>query len=189
MTTNATRETMIRCAAALIGTRGVAGASFSDVLAESGAPRGSIYHYFPRGKLQLAEDAIAWISDAVLTHIHSCPAATPADVLTCFADLWRRSVLVSGGSAGCPVAGVAIDNGGDDEHLKALTRDVFRLWVTALADRLEAAGLEPSRAGPVAQTALAALEGALILCRAEGNAEPLEAVTNELVRSVSHGSF
>jgi TetR/AcrR family transcriptional repressor of lmrAB and yxaGH operons len=176
---------MVRSAASLIGSRGLNGTSFSGVIDASGAPRGSIYHHFPGGKRQLAEDAIAWISDLVLTHIHGCPASTPVDVLNCFADLWRQSVLASAGSAGCPVAGVAIDNGGDDERLKALTRDVFGLWVAALGERLEAAGLEPSRSRPVAQTALAAMEGALILCRAEGNAEPLEAVTNELMRLVS----
>jgi TetR/AcrR family transcriptional regulator, lmrAB and yxaGH operons repressor len=183
--TRDSRVRMVRSAASLIGSRGLNGTSFADVIAASGAPRGSIYHHFPRGKSQLAEDAIEWISDVVLTHIHGCPASTPADVLTCFAELWRQSVLASRGSAGCPVAGVAIDNDGDDERLKTLTRDIFESWVAALAGRLEAAGVEPSRAVPVAQTALATMEGALILCRAEGNVEPLETVTNELVRFVS----
>ena len=186
--TRDSRMRMVRSAASLIGSHGLNGTSFSEVIDASGAPRGSIYHHFPGGKNQLAGDAIAWISDAVITHIRDCSAASPADVLACFADLWRQSVLASGGSAGCPVAGVAIDNGGDDEHLKTLTRDVFRLWVSALTERLEAAGVEPGRAQTVAQTALAAMEGALILCRAEGNAEPLEAVTTELVRFVMPSS-
>ena len=44
------RARMVRSAAALFGSRGLSGTSFSDVLADSGAPRGSIYHHFPRGK-------------------------------------------------------------------------------------------------------------------------------------------
>jgi AcrR family transcriptional regulator len=90
---------MVRSAASLIGSRGLNGTSFADVIDASGAPRGSIYHHFPRGKSQLAEDAIEWISDLVLPDIHGCPASTPADVVTCFADLWRQSVLASRGSA------------------------------------------------------------------------------------------
>jgi TetR/AcrR family transcriptional repressor of lmrAB and yxaGH operons len=56
------RARIVRSAAALFGSRGLSGTSFSDVLADSGAPRGSIYHHFPRGKKQLAEDAIGWTS-------------------------------------------------------------------------------------------------------------------------------
>jgi TetR/AcrR family transcriptional regulator, lmrAB and yxaGH operons repressor len=56
------RASMIRSAAALFGSRGLCATSFADVLADSGAPRGSIYHHFPGGKRQLAEDAIAWTS-------------------------------------------------------------------------------------------------------------------------------
>ena len=48
------RVSMISSAAALIGAHGLSGTSFSDVLADSGAPRGSIYHHFPGGKRQLA---------------------------------------------------------------------------------------------------------------------------------------
>src|SRR5437870_12968285 len=103
------RASMVRSAASLIRSRGVNATSFSDVLADSEAPRGSIYHHFPDGKRQLAEDAIGWTSDQVLGHLRSCRARTPADLLACFIDLWRQSVLASRGSTGCAVAGVAID--------------------------------------------------------------------------------
>ena len=40
------RASMVRGAVSLIRTRGVNATSLSEVLAESGAPRGSIYHHF-----------------------------------------------------------------------------------------------------------------------------------------------
>jgi AcrR family transcriptional regulator len=63
------RTSMISSAAALIGARGLSGTSFSDVLADSGAPRGSIYHHFPGGKKQLAGDVIAWTSEQILGYL------------------------------------------------------------------------------------------------------------------------
>ncbi len=54
-----TRVRMINAAVELLQRRGVAGMSFSDVLAASGAARGAIYHHFPRGKEQLAAEAAA----------------------------------------------------------------------------------------------------------------------------------
>jgi AcrR family transcriptional regulator len=181
MMTNDTRETMIRCAATLIGTRGVAGASFSDVLTASGAPRGSIYHYFPDGKRQLTEEAVRWTSDQILGYVATGPVDTPRAVLEHFVDLWRRAVVASDGATGCAVAGVAIDTG-TDEPLMTVVREAFRSWIDALAARLRAAGLDEERASSVASLSIAAMEGALILCRSERDVAPLEAVARELDR-------
>src|SRR6059058_708498 len=178
------RASMVRSAASLIRSRGVSATSFSDVLADSGAPRGSIYHHFPDGKRQLAEDAIGWTSDQVLGHLRSCRARTPADLLACFIDLWRQSVLASRGSTGCAVAGVAIDIGAFEDDLIGLVRTTFQSWVAELAGRLEDLKVPSDRARSIAFTAVASMEGALILCRAEGTSRPLEAVAKELMRLV-----
>jgi TetR/AcrR family transcriptional regulator, lmrAB and yxaGH operons repressor len=178
---------MIRSAAALIGSRGVSATSFSDVLADSGAPRGSIYHHFPEGKRQLAAEAMEWTSQQILGHLRACPAGTAAEVLACFIDLWRQSVLRSGGTCGCAVAGVAIDTDAGEDGLIDLVREAFRSWSGELAERLTQAGVPPARAAAIAVTTLASMEGALILCRAEGSTGPLEAVAGELLRLLPAG--
>jgi TetR/AcrR family transcriptional repressor of lmrAB and yxaGH operons len=174
------RASMIRSAAALFGSRGLSATSFSEVLADSGAPRGSIYHHFPGGKKQLALDAIGWTSEQVLGHLRGCPPGPPADVLAWFIDLWRQSVRASGGSSGCPVAGIAIDTGTADD-LTAAARAAFSDWIALLADKLQAAGVPEQRARPIATATLAAMEGALLLCRAERSSEPLETIAQELM--------
>jgi TetR/AcrR family transcriptional regulator, lmrAB and yxaGH operons repressor len=178
---SSSRASMIRSAAALFGARGLSATSFTDVLADSGAPRGSIYHHFPGGKNQLARDAIGWTSEQVLGHLRGCPGGTASDVLAWFIDLWRQSVQASGGSCGCPVAGVAIDTGGTADHLIDAARDAFSSWTGLLAGQLQAAGVPAHRAAPIATTALAAMEGALLLCRAERSSQPLEATARELM--------
>lgn len=180
--TKDSRSSMVRSAASLIGTRGVSATSLSDVLAESGAPRGSIYHHFPRGKDQLAGDAIQWTSERVLTHQRACRATTANGVLECFIDMWRQVVLASGGTAGCVVAGVAIDTVGDAKGLIDVVRATFRSWIDLLTAQLTAAGVPPARAAAIAVATVAGMEGALILCRAEGGVGPLETVAAELMR-------
>jgi TetR/AcrR family transcriptional repressor of lmrAB and yxaGH operons len=182
---NDSRANMVRSAAALISSRGVSGTSFADVVSDSGAPRGSIYHHFPDGKRQLAEDAIRWTSDRVVAYLRSGPTDSASDVLERFIDLWRRVVKASGGAAGCVVAGVAIDTV-DDAAVLDLVRATFRSWVDVLAEQLSAAGLPARRATPIAQITLAGMEGALILCRAEGGTGPLDVVAEELHRLLSH---
>src|SRR6266850_3758036 len=176
------RERMVRSAASLIRTRGLNATSFSEVLAESGAPRGSIYHHFPEGKEQLAEDAIRWTSERVLAHLRAGAAATPSDVLKRFIAMWRQVVVASGGTAGCVVAGVAIDTNARKAREIDVVRSTLRSWVALLTEQLEAVGVPAARARPIALATLAGMEGALILCRAEGNAKPLDTVAEELLR-------
>jgi hypothetical protein len=104
--------------------------------------------------------------------------------MACFIDLWRQSVLASRGTTGCAVAGVAIDIGAYEDVLIGIVRSTFRSWVTELAERLVELKLPDKRARTIAFTAVAGMEGALILCRAEGNSRPLEAVGEELMRLV-----
>src|SRR5882672_5290490 len=157
---------MVRSAASLIRTRGVNATSLSEVLADSGAPRGSIYHHFPEGKEQLAEDAIRWTSERVLAHLRAGTAVTASDVLKRFIAMWRQVVVTSGGAAGCVVAGVAIDTDATVAGQIDLVRSTFRSWVKLLAEQLEAVGVPSDRAAPIALAALAGMEGALILSRA-----------------------
>jgi TetR/AcrR family transcriptional repressor of lmrAB and yxaGH operons len=175
------RANMVRSAASLISARGVSGTSFSDVLTDSGAPRGSIYHHFPDGKRQLAEDAIRLTSERVLAYLRAGSTASPAEVLARFIGLWRQVVVTSSGTAGCVVAGVAVDTV-DDAELMLVVRATFREWVDTLAEQLVTAGVPAHRAAPIAQATLAGMEGALILCRAEGSSDPLDAVAAELMR-------
>jgi TetR/AcrR family transcriptional repressor of lmrAB and yxaGH operons len=182
------RASMVRSAATLISSRGVNAMSFSDVVSDSGAPRGSIYHHFPEGKKQLAQDAVRWTAERVLAYQGAGDARTSSDVLERFIGMWRQVVVASGGSAGCVVAGVAIDTSTDaDAGLFDVVRGAFRSWVSLLAAQLQAVGLPHERAVSIATMAVAAMEGALILCRAEGNVEPLDAVAAELMRLLGAG--
>src|SRR5437764_14274797 len=176
------RASMVRSAASLIRSRGVSATSLSDVLADSGAPRGSIYHHFPDGKAQLAEDAIQWTSERLLTHLRAGAPTTPSAVLERFIAMWRQVVVASAGSAGCVVAGVAIDTVPGEKDLMEVVRVTFRLWVAVLAVQPEAAGVPSRPATPIALAALAAMEGALTICRPEGNVKPLNAVAEELIQ-------
>jgi TetR/AcrR family transcriptional regulator, lmrAB and yxaGH operons repressor len=178
------RRRMVQSAASLISSKGVSATSFSDVVADSGAPRGSIYHHFPGGKDQLATEAVRWTSDRVVAFLRAGTEITPQAVLARFIQLWRQVVVTSNAASGCVVAGVALDTGVDD-GLMGAARDTFRSWEAVLAEQLERAGVPAGRARGIAIASLAGMEGALILCRAEGSVQPLDDVAKELMRLVA----
>ncbi|HEU5448348.1 MAG TPA: TetR/AcrR family transcriptional regulator, partial [Acidimicrobiia bacterium] len=49
-----TRDRIVAAAAQLYGRYGYTGVGLKQVAAESGAPIGSLYHFFPGGKEELA---------------------------------------------------------------------------------------------------------------------------------------
>ncbi|HEY1722125.1 MAG TPA: TetR/AcrR family transcriptional regulator [Magnetospirillaceae bacterium] len=179
---NDSKTKMVRSAATLFSTRGIASTSFSDVLADSGAPRGSIYHHFPEGKAQLAEAAVSWVAQRVAAYQRAYTGTTTAGALERFISLWRSVVTSSQGGQGCALAGVTIDTAIADRHLLDITRAGFRSWIDVLADQFAASGIAIDRARAIATMVVAGLEGALILCRAEGSAQPLDTVAGELMR-------
>jgi TetR/AcrR family transcriptional regulator, lmrAB and yxaGH operons repressor len=174
------RERMVASAASLIGSRGVKATSFTEVLKESRAPRGSIYHHFPGGKRQLVGDALRRTSEQILAYQRTCTANTAAGIVEHFVELFRQSLTSSHCRAGCPVAGVVIDTYADQGPLRETARASFRSWIALLTEQLVAVGLTRTQARSLSVATLASVEGGLILCRAEGTVAPLDQVARQL---------
>lgn len=183
--TAGTRERMVRSAAVLFRERGYSGTAFSDVIAHSGAPRGSIYHHFPDGKAQLAQEAVAWAAAAIAERLDEALAQErdAAGVLRAFLAPWREVLERSDFRAGCPLVAITVETG-VPPALTAAVADAFDGWRELLAARLRRAGIPPARARTLATLTLSAIEGAVLLCRAQRDTAPLDAVAAELARAI-----
>lgn len=178
-----TREKMVRTAALLLAKRGLQGASFSEVLAASGAPRGSIYHHFPEGKDQLVAEALDLAQARALGALAQHDGAAATDVARGFVQLWRDVLVASDFRAGCAV--VAVTVAADADPLVTKAAAVFREWQDALSALLAAGGVPPERSSSLASLLIAASEGAVIVARAESSLDRFDAVADELVRAVA----
>jgi len=178
------RDRMIRSAALLMRERGVEATSFTEVLARSSAPRGSIYHHFPGGKAELVVEATRYAGDYIAASmIAAHERGDPEAALRGFGAWWHRVLSESGFEAGCPVVAATLEG----ERLPAArdaAADAFRAWESIFAAALERSGAEPDRARSLGTLMIAALEGAIILARAERSMAPLSRVVEELIATV-----
>ena len=181
---SSTRQTMIAGAAALLSRRGMAATSFSEVLAATGAPRGSLYHHFPGGKDELMAEATGFVGERLLEALDRTDPSTPAEVIGQFTSLWRRVLTESDLDAGCAVAAVAVDAGPDQDQLVELAGSVFAEWRGALAERLQRVGMPAQRRRDLALLALVSVEGALVVCRAQRSLEDFDRVA-DMLRSLA----
>jgi TetR/AcrR family transcriptional repressor of lmrAB and yxaGH operons len=173
------RQKMVESAAVLLATRGLDGTAFSDVIARSGAPRGSIYHHFPGGKEQLVEAAIALAGDRAIGVLDSLRGAAPREVTTAFLDLWRAVLVRSDLRAGCAVLAVTV--AADSPDLLDHAAAIFREWRGKLAELYIEGGVEAGAAARLATTWIAATEGAVVVSRAERSMEPFELVAEAML--------
>ncbi len=180
MTSTDSRQKMIETAAVVMRERGVEATSFSEVLARSGAPRGSIYHHFPGGKAQMIEDATRYAGDFTAAGLVDALAGDdPAAAVTAFCAGWIKMLRRSDFSAGCPVVAATLE-GQRSPGAREAAATAFLRWETLLADALEAHTDSREHARSLATLIIAAVEGAVVLSRATRSTAPLERVAAEM---------
>jgi AcrR family transcriptional regulator len=174
-------DDMVRGAADLLATRGVQGTSFSEVIAHTGAPRGSIYHHFPGGKDELVEAAIRSVGDGVTALLDSLDAPSPAKLVDAFVDGWRAVLVAGDFERGCAVAASCLGSEATTD-LRTVSGEIFRSWRNALARAFVRSGATRRRAEDLAMVCIASVEGALIVGRAEHDDAVFDALKRQLRR-------
>lgn len=174
------RERMLRSAVTLFRERGVHGTSFSDVLAHSRAPRGSLYHYFPGGKAQLAEEATRYAGEFIAAGLAAALAERdPVAAIRSFAEVWRDILRSSDFNSGCPILSATLE-GERSPAARDAAGAAFARLEDLLAKGFREQGVSEHRARSVATLSIAAIEGAIVLARAHRSSAPLERVVEEL---------
>lgn len=169
---------MVSSTVVLLAKQGFQGASLSRVLADSGAPRGSIYHHFPEGKDQLVAAAVEVAGERAVGVLDALSGLGAVEIVDGYMAIWRSILERSGFTAGCSVLAVTVS--ADSRELVERAGEVFRSWQARLAGLLESAGLARDDADAFATMLIAASEGAVVLARAEQELLPLETVHRQL---------
>jgi TetR/AcrR family transcriptional regulator, lmrAB and yxaGH operons repressor len=161
------RERMIEAAIALMRQSGLSGAGINEVVRESGAPKGSVYHFFPDGKLQLATEALAVHAERVQAFMVQALTSRrrPADRVKALFDAFARRIEEAEFRRSCPVGAVCLDLDPGIEHLQPMLGAMFSAWIDLVARHVDLGDARRSKS--FAGLVLTAIEGAYVRCRAE----------------------
>ncbi|HEY4826584.1 MAG TPA: TetR/AcrR family transcriptional regulator, partial [Solirubrobacteraceae bacterium] len=182
-----TRDRILYASAELFRRQGYAGTGLKQISVAADAPFGSLYHFFPGGKEQLADEVLRTGGRFFLALYEAIAGAAPnleAAVRDFFAGAAQTLVATDYADA-CPVATVAGEIASTHEVLRVATADVFESWLGAVVDDAVEAGIPPDRARPLAVSVLALLEGAFLLSRSLRSIEPMEASAEAALALVS----
>jgi len=178
------REAFVHATARLLQQQGYNATGVNEIVARSGAPKGSLYFHFPGGKEELAIQAMMSSGERLRGSIAAilAPGESLGDSLGGLVDALAAGLESSNFELGCPIATVTLEVASGSAAVRATAGAVFASWLEVLEERLCAAGLGAAEAKRRALFVLAAIEGALILARAAGDLAPLEAVREELAQ-------
>ncbi|MFJ9841557.1 TetR/AcrR family transcriptional regulator [Kitasatospora sp. NPDC101155] len=171
-----TRARLIAGTRELIEEQGYFGTGLNQVLAATGAPRGSLYFHFPGGKDQLVGAALVQAGQEVADLLTTLAAegADAAALTERLTEVFAERLASSDYTKGCPIATVALEVAGTNEPLRAVCAGVYESWQHILAEQLAAGGFRPAEASTAAGQALALMEGAVLLASVRRSREPLD---------------
>jgi AcrR family transcriptional regulator len=179
MATSKTRERIIDAAMELFALRGYGNTGLTEIAKKADAQPGSLYHFFPskedllRATLQRRIETL-W-SD-VLTPVWD-GVDDPLERIFKLLDGYRRMLLVTEFSHGCPIGNLAIEIAETHPRTRPLIAANFDNWLRAVEQCVrDAAARLPSGvdASRLAIFVLTTMEGAVMLARARGSLAPFD---------------
>lgn len=173
------RAHSIAAAERLFRIQGYTATGLTQILAESGAPKGSFYFHFPRGKAQLAEETIDHYIAKRIAVLRAISADTRADAVDFVRQIFRTfaaEMVASDFQYGCLMQNLANELPSLDADLTTRVASGFADSTAIIAEHFRGCGFASARAASIAAALVAALEGARTIARLERTPAIFEAL-------------
>lgn len=142
---------------------GFSGTSLSEITIRTGLGKGSLYHFFPQGKTEMAEAVLEeihlWFEENVYTSLRESKDSSLA-IESMFKEVHR---YFDSGNRICLVGAFALDSTRDQFSEKVYA--YFNAWVQALSVALIRTGFTKNEAKLVSEDVVGGIQGALVLAR------------------------
>lgn len=176
------REQILQTTCALLEKQGFHGTGLNEIVKESGAPKGSLYYYFPEGKDQITSEAVLQSGRLTAERIRAglAESSNAAKAVYHFVLKIADHVELSGFAAGSPLTAVAMETATKSERINAACREAYGMLQSAFREKLLESGYTNTKADEMATFVTASIEGGIILSRTYHTAEPLRQVAKQL---------
>lgn len=164
------RERMIDAALSLMRRSGYSGVGINEVVAESGAPKGSMYHYFPGGKRDIAVAALAENARRTteFLEMHLARGRTPGEKVRRLFKAFEERLESFDYSRSCAAGCVSLDLDPELGPVREAVEANFSAYIEVIERHFPCGDRRRTRS--FAGFVLTAIEGAYVRGRAEHSA-------------------
>lgn len=162
----------------------------NELIRKSGAPKGSLYYYFPNGKEQIASEALLEAGRTVSerfrerTALESNSAKAIRDFLYMIAQRMEETKFYTGST----MTMIAMETVTKSKKINAACREGYTMLIDAFKEKMLAGGMEESKARGMAEMIIASVEGAIILSRTYQDANHLRRIADHVFQMLK-GEF
>lgn len=176
------REQILLTTCDLLENQGFHATGLNEIVRESGAPKGSIYYYFPEGKEEIVAQSVDYAGRRTAERFRAFTVEIddPAQAIRSFIERIAYHVEASGFRSGGPLTIVASESATTSERINQACQEAYTLIRQAIMEKLMAGGMEETRAASLAWTINAVIEGAIILSRTYHSGDPLRQAADQL---------
>lgn len=180
------RGAIVRAAATLFRRNGYAATGINEIAVVSGAPKGSLYHYFPNGKDQIAEAAVRFAGAGLVATMEKLEQEhkSASAMIQAYCRLLVGWMAKSGFRDGCPIATTLLESAPQSPDIANAGREAFAGWCAVIARALIRDGFGKTEARRLSILTVASIEGALILARVERSSQPIDDVAKSLASAL-----
>lgn len=177
-----TKALLIETASRLFRLHGYDGISLNDILKEINIPKGSLYHYFPNGKEELAVEAIRHTRDVVLSLIEENFEQTGDPVKSVQNHIYQlaRMLFDEIDPVGFPIGTIAAEKHAASEPIRSACQSAFEEWGKLYAAKFLEAGYSEKQARDCGIFILAAIEGGILLSLTMKSEESLLVIAEQM---------
>ena len=148
---------------------GFSAASLTEITNRTGLGKGSLYHFFPMGKTEMAEAVLNDIDQWFENNIYQ-PLRESEEPLQAMHNMFKEvNRYFRSGNRICLVGAFALDNTRDQYSEKI--SNYFKSWMHALTLALKRSGIQQNKAKSISEDTVASIQGALVLARSQDDAK------------------
>lgn len=178
------REKILQTASELMEKQGYHGTGLNEIIQKSGAPKGSLYYYFPEGKEQLASEAILRAGQTISDRFRDKtvdepdPAQAIHDYLYMIAKRMEETKFYTGST----MTMIAMETVTESKRINKACQQGYVMLIGAFKGKLLSGGMDESKASDMAEMIIAAVEGGIILSRTYHDANHLRRIADHIFR-------
>lgn len=176
------RDRILMTASRLFQRQGYHATGLNQIIAESDAPKGSLYYYFPNGKEELAVAAIKLTRDTIGDKIKRFlqKADDPVEAIQELVCATAREVEQPEKIIPCTISLLALETSLTSEALREACRDTYVAWGNAFTEKLTQSGYDQEEARELGALIQLMIDGALISSLTKKDTRPLLYVARQI---------
>lgn len=177
-----TKKLFLETASALFAIKGYNATGISEILKQSGAPKGSLYYHFPQGKEQLADEALQMSAINIFGDIKESLARSNEPVeffqahLRAVADKIKQDMF----EPNISISLMALETYSFSERLRLRCNDIFEEMQEIYKNKFIQSGTNEQSAKLLAMAIVALIEGTITLCLTQKNVQPMYDLADNL---------